>query len=332
MGGLEFMQGDRRLVWQERLGPWLLPASWLYGSVQHTRRWAYGRGLFPAVRVDRPVVSVGSLLSGGTGKTPLVSLLARRWRGLRVAVLSRGYGGSYTHELQVTLHAPASLAGDEPVLLARTCAADVWVAQNRARLAARLASRYDLFLLDDGYQHLALERFLNICLLPHETPGRLLPSGLWREWPRALRAADLVLGLDAWPAWVDGFYDGPRVVIELRRTAWSGPDGVSPPHGPVFAFCGVARPNRFLDSLGDMELKGHAAWPDHHAYSEADLAQLQEQAQQAGAKSLVTTAKDAVRVRQECLRMPLYWCDLEVHFVEGERDFSDMLDSIPLDS
>jgi tetraacyldisaccharide 4'-kinase len=322
------VQGDRRLVWQERMAPWLVPASLIYGAIQRSRRWAYGNGVFSCVRLDRPVVSVGSLLAGGTGKTPLTVFLARLWTARRVAVLSRGYGGSYSGELLVTPQTPTDLAGDEPVLLARSCPADVWVAHDRAQLALRLADRYDLFILDDGYQHLALERFLNICVLPHELPGRLLPAGLWREGPGALRAADLVVALDAWPDWIDDYYEGPRVVIRLERAPWCNALGHSHPSGPVFAFCGVARPKRFLRSLGDLVVTGSATWPDHHSYSESDLLQLQASARKSGATALVTTAKDAVRIGARRLDMPLFWCDVNVTVSQGEADFRAFLDDL----
>jgi tetraacyldisaccharide 4'-kinase len=324
------MPEDSRLVWQRRLVPVLAPASWLYGAAVRARRLAYARGLLPTVRVDCPVISVGSLVAGGTGKTPMTAYVARRFGEHRVAVLSRGYGGSYKGRHQVTRDTPASWAGDEPVLLTRTCAADVWVSRDRARLAQALADRYDLFVLDDGYQHVRLERFLNLCLLPAEAPGRLLPAGLWREAPSALSAADLLVALDQWPDWIGEWYEGPRIIVQLRQGPWQGPDGASEPRGPVFAFCGVARPERFLGSLGALDVRGSLTWPDHHAYTPDDLRLLLREARGQGAEALVTTAKDAVRLSPTGLGLPLYWCDLDVHFLEGERDFATVLDSVAL--
>jgi tetraacyldisaccharide 4'-kinase len=324
------MPEDRRLLWQRRLSSWLSPASWLYGAAVRARRRAYDAGLLPTVRVDRPVISVGSLLSGGTGKTPMVAHLARRFRARRVAVLSRGYGGSYRGEQQVTRDSQPAWAGDEPVLLARTCPADVWVARDRARLAQRLAGRYDLFLLDDGYQHLKLERFLNICLLPHEHPGRLLPAGLWREGASALAAADLVVALAAWPDWLAEYHEGPRITVELRPGAWQSAAGVGEPGGAVFAFCGVARPERFWQSLCDLDVRGTAAFPDHHLYTPQELQWLSDAARAQAATALVTTAKDQVRLAALPLALPLFWRDLEVRFLEGEQDFEAFLDGVSL--
>jgi len=291
------------------------------------RRTAFERGLLPTVRVDRPVISVGSLLAGGTGKTPMVAHLARHFASTRTAVLSRGYGGSYRGQRQVGRDCPAAVCGDEPVLLARTCPADVWVGRDRAKLALELSDRYELFLLDDGYQHLKLERFLNICLLPNEGPGVLLPAGLWRESARALRAADVVVALDSWPGWVGSYYEGPRVIVELSPGPWQSARGGGP-EGPVFAFCGVARPERFLNSLHGLDVRGSDVFADHHEYSPKDLHELVSRARQLGAFALVTTAKDAVRAGE--MDLPLYWRDLEVRFIEGEQDFAVFLESVVL--
>ena len=305
----------------------LKPAAWVYGACMSARRAAYARGLLPTVRVDRPVISVGSLLAGGTGKTPMVAHLARHFASSRTAILSRGYGGSYQGQRQVARDCPARVCGDEPVLLARTCPADVWVGRDRARLALELSNRYELFLLDDGYQHVKLERFLNLCLLPAEAPGPLLPAGLWRENASALAAADVVVALDVWPAWVHSYYEGPRVTVELAPGPWQSARG-GRPEGPVFAFCGVARPERFLDSLNGMDVRGHAEFADHHEYSAAELKELASRARHLGAFTLVTTAKDAVRVGD--VDLPVYWRDLEVRFIEGEHDFSEFLNSVTL--
>lgn len=313
-------------MWQKRLSPWLKPAAWLYGGAVRARRKAYGVGLLPTVRVDRPVISVGSLLAGGTGKTPMVAHIARQFAPVRTAVLSRGYGGSYRGIRQVTSDCPASVCGDEPVLLVRTCPADVWVARDRAKLALEIAGRYEVLLLDDGYQHIKLERFLNLCLLPGGLPGSLLPAGLWREGATALAAADLIVALDEWPAWVDSYYDGPRVVIRLVRGPWQNAQGPARPESPVYAFCGVARPERFLQSLGELEVRGQAVFPDHHAYTDAQLRDMTASAQRAGAQAFVTTAKDAVRITS--LGLPLFWSDLEVQFSYGEEDFSAILSSV----
>lgn len=291
------------------------------------RRFGYARGVPATVRVDRPVISVGSLLAGGTGKTPLVAHLARHFAATKTAILSRGYGGSYRGRRQVEKDCPPDVCGDEPVLLARTCPADVWVARDRAALAVELSPRYELFLLDDGYQHLKLERFLNICLLPAEEPGPLLPAGLWREGTGALGAADVVVALDRWPAWVDSYYEGPRVTAALRPGPWQSVRG-GQPAGAVFALCGVARPARFLDSLADLDVRGRAVFADHHPYSASDKSDLVARARQAGAAALVTTAKDAVRLGE--IDLPLFWRDVEVHFTEGEQEFAVFLDSVCL--
>jgi tetraacyldisaccharide 4'-kinase len=292
------------------------------------RRLAYRHGVFATTRVDAPVVSVGSLLAGGAGKTPLVRWVARHFAGLKVAILSRGYGGTYVEPDQVTATSNAGLVGDEPLLLFETCDADVWVARKRAALAAHLAERYDVLLLDDGYQHLALERYLNICILPQDPPGRIVPAGLWREGPGALKSADLVIATDDWPEWIDDFYDGPRIVLRFQPGLWQSRTDSSPPGDAVVAFCGIARPDRFFDSLVDLDVRAQMPFADHHPYTPEDLDALVRRARAYGAEALVTTAKDAVRLRSHDLDLPVFWRDVEVHIVQGETDLKSALDDV----
>jgi tetraacyldisaccharide 4'-kinase len=326
--GCTRVTGDPRLTWQRRLGPLLIPAAWAYGWVQSLRRLAYRQGAFATTRVDTPVLSIGSLLAGGAGKTPLVRWVARQFAGLNVAILSRGYGGSYDQPMMVKPDSEADLVGDEPVLLAETCDADVWVAHKRAPLAEELAERYDVLLLDDGFQHLALERYLNICVLPQQQPGRVLPAGLWREGPGALRAADLVVTHPGWPDWISEYYDGPRIVIGFEPGPWQSSSGEGEPGEPFVAFCGIARPERFFESLKGLDVAAEIPFADHHPYTPEDLAALARRARAYGAEALVTTAKDAVRLRSYEMDLPLFWRDVELSVVAGETDLKTALDDV----
>jgi len=271
---------------------------------------------------------VGSLVAGGVGKTPLVRWVARHFTGLKVAILSRGYGGTCVEPNQVTESSEASFVGDEPVLLYETSDADVWVARKRAALAAHLAERYDILLLDDGYQHLALERYLNICVLPQDPPGRILPAGLWREGPGALKSADLVIATELWPEWIDDYYSGPRVVVRFEPGPWQSRSGLVKPSQAVVAFCGIARPDRFFHSLGGLDVRAKISFADHHPFAPEDLAALARRARAYGAESLVTTAKDAVRLRWYEPELPLFWRDVEVCIVQGDTELRSTLDDV----
>jgi tetraacyldisaccharide 4'-kinase len=316
--------GDPRLTLQRAVRPVLYPAAWLYASGQAARRLVYRRGLLNARAVDKPVVSVGALCAGGVGKTPFVRHVVGRLDASRVAILSRGYGGGYRGHLQVQPDTDVQQAGDEPVLLARTTTAAIWLGRDRARLARELAPQYDVFLLDDGYQHLRLARDLNLCLVPDEPWGPALPAGLWREGPRALRDAHMVIGAGALPAWATRHHNGPTGVITFRPGPWRtrGPDTALPER--IFAFCGIARPQRFFTSLHPDSVVGTRAFPDHHVLTRTDLKALTAAAKRAGAGGLVTTAKDAVRL-PAIRELPVYWRDVAVEWLEGEAEFAALL-------
>jgi tetraacyldisaccharide 4'-kinase len=274
------------------------------------------------------VISVGSLLAGGAGKTPFVVHLAGRLSTYRAAVLSRGYGGREPEYGRVGADADPRLAGDEPVLLARRAGIPVWVGHDRAAVAQRLSSAYEVFILDDGFQHLRLKRALDICLVPDLPLDAVLPAGLWRESPGALADADFVVCTPRAPVWLSRHYAGPVGLVDFVPGAWQSAGGAGPPPARALAFSGIARPERFLGSLDGFELVGSETFPDHHAYSPADLKALWRKADKLGAGALLTTAKDAVRVPSSVAAesgIPLYWRDVDLVWIGGEEDFASIL-------
>ena len=195
--GEEWRKGRRRGVGDRLLVGILAVGAVPYGELLRVRAWAYATGLLPSRRLGRPVISVGNITVGGTGKTPMTALIARylMGQGKRVAVLSRGYGGTSRGEARIVsdgskLLLSASEAGDEPYLLAKELPGLMVVIGHDRYEAGRLAERElnpDLFILDDGFQHLRLQRDLNILLLDGRNPfgnGLTLPAGLLRE-PRS---------------------------------------------------------------------------------------------------------------------------------------------------
>jgi tetraacyldisaccharide 4'-kinase len=305
--------------------PLLRPAAWLYGLGQSIRRYLYRQGVAASVTVNRPVIAVGSLVAGGAGKTPFSAYLLECLSDRCVALLSRGYLGHYHGVRLVQPNGDPSEVGDEPICLARRTGADIWVARNRARLAAQLAERYELLVLDDGFQHLRLRRDLNICMVTPESPGSLLPAGMWREEPAAVRDADFVVALDQIPDWLSSYYDGPTAVITLVPGAWQSDSGSQEPPESVFAFCGIARPERFDQSLVDLRLTGTWHFADHHGFTPAELEQLWSRATASGADALVTTAKDAVRISRKPAGLPLFWRDVNVQWTGGADQFEAVL-------
>src|SRR5208282_377573 len=180
-------------AWLERVwfggargGGWLIPLALLFGAASALRRHAYRAGWLPRVRIGRPVVVIGNLTVGGSGKTPLTVWLATQLkaRGLTVGIVIRGYGGASRGPLRVEPGTDPRLAGDEAVLLARRTGAPVVVGRDRVAAAQLLADEVDLVIADDGLQHYRLARDLEIVVVDGVRRfgnGRLLPAGPLRE-------------------------------------------------------------------------------------------------------------------------------------------------------
>ncbi|MCL4819406.1 MAG: tetraacyldisaccharide 4'-kinase [Vicinamibacteria bacterium] len=304
-------------------GALLAPLGWVTGTAAALRRAAHGLGVLGSRRLPAPVVSVGNLSVGGTGKTPLVAFLAAAARdaGYRVAVLSRGYGGrSTTPVLLVSdggrVLADAAAAGDEPVLLARALpGVVVAVGPRRDVVGEEVCRRFapQLVLLDDGFQHLRLARDLDVvCVRAEDLASRPLPAGRLREFPRALAAADVAV-LSAEPA-VDadasaerravarlaGLTGVERVVVARRRPLGFFDAAGVPVPAPArpFLFAGIARPGRFEADVRHAagEPVGTRFFRDHHPFTADDRRAVANAARDAGGDALVTTEKDLARL------------------------------------
>jgi tetraacyldisaccharide 4'-kinase len=291
----------------------LAPLGALYGGVAAARAAAYGRGWLPRARLAGPVISVGNLGVGGSGKTPVVALVAAVLRdaGHPVSVLSRGYRGSFRGDCLVVgdgqgVRAGPEEAGDEPVMLARALpGVVVAVGRRRDRAGRAVEARFGVrvHVLDDGFQHLSLHRDLDlVCASAGDLVDRPLPAGRLRESPSALARADLIL-LDADGAARRALSDAHpgRVVLRLHRRVlgFYGLDGIErPAPARPFLLSGIARPERFHGDVTPRvgHVAGAAVFADHHAYTATDLAGVESQARAAGADAIVTTAKDAVRL------------------------------------
>jgi tetraacyldisaccharide 4'-kinase len=274
----------------------LNPMSAIYGGVVGARNALYDWHVLRARSLRGPVISVGNLSTGGSGKTPFVILLGEllKGRGIRFAVLSRGYGRKTRG---VRLVEPGGLArdfGDEPLLMARRLQAPVVVGEDRYEAGRFSESRFgpQTHLLDDGFQHRGLARDFDIVLVtPEDARDRLLPAGRLREPLRSLRRADaVVLASGASP---DAFPIADKIVWRVRR-------GIVPqniPERPV-VFCGIARPQNFLLQLrtAGIDPVAEAFFRDHHPYTAKDVGDLLQLRQRSESGGFVTTEKDAVNL------------------------------------
>ena len=301
----------------------LLPLAPVYRGAVAVRRAAYRRGLIRRTKLPVPVISVGNLTFGGTGKTPTVIALARDLvrMGRRPAVLTRGYKRLDDGQVVVVGPIPRQTAaevGDEPLEMARRLpGVPVVVDADRARGGAeaqRLGS--DVVLLDDGFQHLRLERDLDLVLIDAGDPwggNRMPPLGRLREPAAALKRADAVLITKAPAEWrplaaeIERVIDhvAPRLQVFISRVrpsrvrvpgeGWLGSEVLTGRR--VMAFAALGRPDGFADTLAEAgaEIVASRWFPDHHAYTEQELADVVGQAADASAIP-VTTAKDAVKL------------------------------------
>ena len=293
----------------------LTPVAWSYGLLASARR-----GLVRPERAACPVICVGNLVAGGAGKTPVALDLGRRlmMRGRRVHYLSRGYGGSTPGPIRVDpVEHDARWVGDEPLLLAAL--APTWVARNRpAGARAAVAAGADVIVMDDGFQNPSLVKDLSLVVIDGAYGfgnGRMLPAGPLRE-PVAdgLARAHGVVVMGEGDAWRDGLAGFAKPI--LHGALAPAPDAASLSGKAVLAFAGIARPEKFFETLEAMgcRLVGAHGFPDHHSFSADEIMTLVEiaNAQEAVA---VTTEKDHVRLPAEArpmveaLRVEIAWRD-----------------------
>lgn len=261
-----------------------------------TRNALYSRGYLRARRLQGPVVSVGNISAGGSGKTPFVMVLGEllKARGVKFDVLSRGYGRKSRGMLLVDPGGLPQEFGDEPLLIARKLQVPVIVGEDRYEAGRFAESRFgpQVHLLDDGFQHRALARDFDIVLVtPQDPTDRLLPAGRLREPLASLRRADAVVLASG--ASAESFPLNGKLVWRVKR----GIVAQAVPERPV-VFCGIARPQNFVLQLrtAGIEPAAQAFYRDHHAYDEKDVRELLELKQRSEGGGFVTTEKDAVNL------------------------------------
>jgi tetraacyldisaccharide 4'-kinase len=318
-----------------------------YGLAVAARNRMYDVGMLRSLRVARPVISIGNLTLGGTGKTPFVEFVCRWFlkRGEHPAILSRGYRSTGAHNdeallLGANLPGVPHLQGKDRVALARRAIDDL---------------KPDVLVLDDGFQHRRLARNLDIVLIDCTEPfgyGRLFPRGLLREPIRNLRRASLIVLSRANQCSaadretichriIAEAGEKPIVLAEHRPTMLRSLDGRTLPLADlagrsVAAFCGIGNPQAFwqtLESLGGRPI-GTRAFRDHHRYSPADLADLETWTAQLRPDFVITTQKDMVKISPDAWSgRPLYALQIEAAVTDPDghldRALAGVLDDLP---
>lgn len=332
-----------------------MPLGLLYGAAMRARTALYRRGVLPSFDLGVPVISVGNITTGGTGKTPIVAWIAEALSGagLRVCILTRGYGrADESRRVLVsdgkTVLSSAEAAGDEPFMLAEMLRGRAAVISDRDRVAAARWAREHLksevFVLDDGFQHLRVRRELDVVTVDGTNPfggGRLLPQGRLREPLQSLKRADLIIitrseqarDISALKREVEKLSGRKRVILSRTRTGAVRPL-MQPTQGPlsapnayrVAAFCALGNPQAFFRHLerAGFDLTSTRAFTDHHAYTQSDVESIAREARKRGAEALLTTAKDAVKLRSLRFELPCFVVEIECDF-ENEATLRSML-------
>jgi tetraacyldisaccharide 4'-kinase len=298
----------------------------VYGRLQRLRRLLYDRGWLSSEPSPGPTIAVGNIVWGGTGKTPVTGWLARHYlaAGRRVAILSRGYGRRSRGLVVVSdgrqISADACAGGDEPVLLARSAPGSIVVVAERRAAAARRARELgaDFFLLDDGFQHRALRRDVDLVLVDANDPfgGGTPPRGRAREDPAALSKADILLvtraGEEEDRASMLRMWNERAPIFHCRLcfSGWTRENGSGAdrlPDGPCVSICAIASPDGFRATLSELgvEPAERLQFVDHHDYSRRDVRALEACAARHGAAFAVTTEKDIVKLAG-LTGLPLY--------------------------
>lgn len=343
----------------------LIPLSAVYNAITRARFAAYRRGWFSVSELAAPVISIGNIATGGTGKTPLVEWVCRALAAestdeiageitgefartaKRVCVLTRGYGRDNPKSQVLVSNGTELLtsereAGDEPFLLARDLQGIAAVISNSNRVAAGQWALENLgtevFVLDDGFQHLRLARDLNIVTIDATNPwggGSLLPYGRLREPLTGLSRADCIVvtrteqienlssitdALERLAAAVP-IFSSQMVISGIRSLDGASADRENIRSQPLGAFCGVGNPESFFTQLRQegLMLSFTRTFADHHNYNQSELDALVSEAKTRGAAALITTAKDATKLSSLNLELSCYVLEIQISIDQEDR-------------
>jgi tetraacyldisaccharide 4'-kinase len=331
-------------AWLQRgpLACLLWPVALLFGALGAVRRSLYRANILSSEKMPVPVVVVGNVVAGGAGKTPTVIALAQHLQaaGIRAGVVSRGYGRRGDGCLEVLPDTPPELSGDEPALIRRATGAPVFVAVRRADAARALLAAHpatQLIICDDGLQHYALQRNIEIAVFDERGAGNgwLLPAGPLREpWPQRLhqgvgpngRGVDLVLHTGALPAF-DGFRSTRRLADHALRADGGRVALDSLAGTALIALAGIAKPQAFFDMLTarGLALAAKRALPDHYDFDSYPRASDK-------GYTLICTEKDAVKLfprQTDALAVPLLFEPEPAFFAAFDALLASRLSPLP---
>ncbi len=339
---LEIIQGKRKAP---VLNPVLRAFSVLYRLAVAVRNGAYDRGLLRSTRLDVPVVSIGNIVTGGTGKTPLIHLLAKRLQEeCRLAILTRGYLSGIEKSGESVMISegkgplfPSSTCGDEPFFLARKTQASIWVGPDRIVSGKRAIEQgAECLLLDDGMQHRRLKRDFEIVVVDANAPfsnGRFLPAGLLRDSPRRLKEASLIVATSLKD--LDHF---ERVKKELSHFSTAPVIGVQTEvidkenfkSRRAGLFCGIGHPGRFLQTVRDLnqEIVDTLFLKDHRPLEAGQLAEFAENCRRKGAEVLLCTEKDYVKLDRTPVCLEVLPVAIELKVFAGIEHWEHLIENI----
>lgn len=285
----------------------LIPLSWLFSAITALRRKAYQSGLLSSYPLAVPVIVVGNINMGGSGKTPVVIWLVEQLRknGYTPGVISRGYGVHHANPTQVFSNSAAAQVGDEPLLITHRTTCPVWVGKHRADVGRALLNAHptcDVIISDDGLQHYRLRRDIEVAVVDAETTNAqyLLPAGPLREPQCRLETVDAIVAHGAKKA------SGNAFEMQLHgQTFYNLANPKQTVTADYFngkltkAIAGIGKPERFFNTLTSLGLAVEGIrFDDHHAFTEQDLYEID-------CDALIMTEKDAVKCQP--FAQPYYW-------------------------
>jgi tetraacyldisaccharide 4'-kinase len=346
-----------QFLYDPQPGLWRRSLSSIYGAAVRFHVGLYRTGFLKPQKLDARIICVGNLTVGGSGKTPTVAMIARGLsrRGRRVGILSRGYRGRNTEPVNVvsdgqTIFLGPTKAGDEAYYLARLLPdIPVLTGRNRGLVGREAIKRFNLdtLIMDDGYQHLNLARDVNLLLVDALQPwgnGHLLPAGPLREDRRAAERADAFLltrSPQPQPASIreikQDFPDRPVFSAHHHPVRLKSLDGDRIrdigylKNRRILAFCGLARPLTFLNTLTELgaDVALMIRWPDHYQPTSSDLALIETKAEELGVHDCLTTAKDEVKLGGRPIglhrNLNVWVLEVEMKLWDNENEFWDVL-------
>lgn len=335
----------------------LFPFSLLYGLVISLRNLFFDIGIFKTVKVKVPVISVGNLTAGGTGKTPLVEYILEFLlrQNKRTAVVSRGYKRTTKGTLVVSdgerLLCKADECGDEPFQIAQKFPSSIVIVDEQKSRAAQLAVQKfncDHIIVDDGFQHRQLHRNLDIVVVDASKPlsrELMLPAGLRREPMRNIKRADIII-YSNWKQKSDTLKNTsakltartmlePRKLVGIQKYDMLELEVLK--NKTCVAFCGIGNPDSFERRLKELGLvvKIFKKYSDHYQYDAEDIEILKKEFKEQKTDFVITTEKDFVRLinmKAQITELPLYYLEVAVRFISGEEDFQKKITNIRMNN